>query len=119
MRPFETDPERLRGFVAKRGKPVGRALLLLKMCEEHLEALSLVGGEPLTEERNVMSQDGKKKARTDAGEFIMETVPVLDESGQPVFEPGEMSPTELILYQIVSTLVTIVRDDRTYGDSGD
>ncbi len=116
MRPFITDPERLRGYVAKKGKPVGKALLLLKMCEEHLEAISVLAGDPKVKEQNVLSQDGRKKAMTDDGKPIMETVPVLDQAGQPVFEDGELSATELILYQITSTLVSIVRDDRTFGD---
>jgi hypothetical protein len=115
MRPFRTDQQRLREYVESVGKPGGKALLLLKLCEENLEALSLIAGDPALEEVHVMSRDGKRKAKTDDGEFIMETVPVLDRNGQPVFEAGEMSPTELTLYQICSTLVQVLHADHDFS----
>ncbi len=115
MRPFTPNPQRLREYVAKRGGPAGKAVLLLKMCEEHMEALSLLAGTPKVIERNVMSNDGKRKAKSDDGKYIMETVPVLDDNGQPVYEDSEMTETALVLYQICSTLINVVREDPRMG----
>ena len=114
MRPYTPTTERLAKRISEKG-PVGKALAVLDVCDEHMVALSMLAGEPKLEERKVKMADGKRNLKDDKGNDVTETVPVLDDNGQPVYEGIELSETEEILYRVASSLLQIVRADRTYA----
>lgn len=112
MRPFKPSPERLAKRVSEKG-PAGKALAVLDECDKHMVALSVLAGEPKLKNKPLKDRYGKDR-KNDKGTVMTEKVPVLDDNQQPVYEGSELSETEEILYRVVSSLLQIVRADRTY-----
>jgi hypothetical protein len=117
MRPFVIDEDKLRHEAQQRGKENARKKCLLDLCEEHLNLLSIAAGDPKMIERQKKDHRGElvfKQEKGRAKSAVIETVQAIDRNGQPIFEGGEVGTETLLLYQITSTLVKLLRDEWTY-----
>ncbi len=113
MRPFTINPTDLAAKSRDVGNSNARKQCLLQLCVEHLDVLALdAGTQKLVEQ--VKTDPHGHLVLDDKKQPVTEMVPAVDTAGQPIYEEVAMEPETLVLYQVASTLVKLLREEWTY-----
>ena len=116
MRPF-TITEAAQAKKAMKVGPVNaRQQLLMDKAQQALDLIGTEAGVPDMVEKCVVDGRGKdiKDKTYLVTKFTPDTPEMGHEAGQVVYKDVEMSERELVLYQVASTLLLLLKESWTY-----